>query len=583
MSALWWLIACSPAPTPPAAPPRAPVVEAPPAPGVWLAPLSTPAGDATKRAQVAPKVTVNGKDWPLSVQTLLVEGEVYDGPPFGALVDQQGKPIRLDGALRSCKSADFNALFSVAGAPVLLTHLECRPGALQFTRLQLDGSTAAVKWSRPADLSAIGGISNPCAGDLTAWGTLLSGEEYEPDARRIGPDGKIPGDRFAWHRQGDWTGNPAKLDPYAFGWMVESRPINADGRVEAVKHPAMGRFSHELGLVLPDRRTVYLSDDGNDGAQFLFIADQAGDLSAGLLYAARWAHAGDPTAPAPIQWVPLGHSTDAAIQAHIGGKKTRFAQLFDAADPVDDACPPGLQRVQSMMGDECLVVRPGQAELASRLESRRVAALLGATTELRKAEGLAYDTKRQRVYLAISEIGAGMLPEPHRVPDHLAFEANPCGAIFAFDQLSAGVTDTAGAPMPSALIATQVQAVLLGRPEGEGCHPDGIANADNLRYLPEADWLLIAEDTHRHKNAVLWAWTPGDAPPARLLTAPTGGEISGMSWTPDLDGVGWMPFSVQYPPGPPPGPAGRPPEAPEDRTWVGLIGPFPGPGAWAAP
>ena len=55
---------------------------------------------------------------------------------------------------------------------------------------------------------------------------------------------------------------------------------------ELVRHLTMGRFSHENALVMPDNKTVYLTDDGYDTVFFKFEADVAGDLSEGTLYAA---------------------------------------------------------------------------------------------------------------------------------------------------------------------------------------------------------------------------------------------------------------------------------------------------------
>lgn len=43
----------------------------------------------------------------------------------------------------------------------------------------------------------------------------------------------------------------------------------------------MGRKSNEMGLVMPDNRTVYMADDGTNTAQYKFVADKAGDLSSG--------------------------------------------------------------------------------------------------------------------------------------------------------------------------------------------------------------------------------------------------------------------------------------------------------------
>ena len=69
----------------------------------------------------------------------------------------------------------------------------------------------------------------------------------------------------------------------------------ASDNPELVRHFSMGRFSHENATVMPDGRTVYLTDDdtvkytnakwntNSGGVLFKFIADQKMDLSSGTL------------------------------------------------------------------------------------------------------------------------------------------------------------------------------------------------------------------------------------------------------------------------------------------------------------
>jgi hypothetical protein len=50
--------------------------------------------------------------------------------------------------------------------------------------------------------------------------------------------------------------------------------------------------------------------------------------------------------------------------------------------------------------------------MASRLETRRYAAMLGATVELNKMEGISIDIANNRLYMGISSVDNGMLDEP---------------------------------------------------------------------------------------------------------------------------------------------------------------------------
>lgn len=44
----------------------------------------------------------------------------------------------------------------------------------------------------------------------------------------------------------------------------------------------------ELPYVMPDKKTVYITDDGTNTMLGLYVAKEAGDLSCGSLYAAKF-------------------------------------------------------------------------------------------------------------------------------------------------------------------------------------------------------------------------------------------------------------------------------------------------------
>lgn len=72
-------------------------------------------------------------------------------------------------------------------------------------------------------------------------------------------------------------------------------------------------------------------------------------------------------------------------------------------------CPEGFTSVNMAdLGHECLIVKDGMEKAASRLDTRRFAALQGATTEWSKMEGFSYSALRRRAYLAMSDIREGM-------------------------------------------------------------------------------------------------------------------------------------------------------------------------------
>src|SRR6185369_11793176 len=128
------------------------------------------------------------------------------------------------------------------------------------------------------DFLPVNGTESNCGASVTSWGTAMTSEEYPPDNDE---------DWQYWLEEQAagltaFTGKTA--NPFDIGYNVELIP-GADG-TQVVKHYAMGRFSKEVGVVMPDNKTVYFGDDGTDRVMFKFVADTAKDLSAGTLYAA---------------------------------------------------------------------------------------------------------------------------------------------------------------------------------------------------------------------------------------------------------------------------------------------------------
>lgn len=511
---------------------------------------------------------LDGQASPFGWQVLIAEGDKPgDSPlPFGTLVDSQGRPLP-DGTAPTCSYPDGNGLVETQGRIWLSTNLECTPATLYRTELSLvDGAFRALR-TAPVDLAAVGGTNQLCAAEMTPQGSFLTAEEYEPDAAlfkdgQLDISGVVTSTGKAFYDASGWKDfqrfDPGARNPYSVGWMVEVAP---DTTVR--KRTAMGRFSHELGRTMPDGRTVYLSDDYSFGMLAVFIADTVGDLSAGRLYAARWV---EEAGGARLSWVDLGHAREAEIDAAIASGTT-FEQLFERTIPAAPGlCPEGLQPVRGPQGvDECLAFKPGQQALATRLETRRAAALLGATVELEKEEGLAVDPVGRRLFVAFTRISNGMLASnpPQGESDHARLPENPCGVVYSFD-LEGAQLDTAGAPIDSEWVATSAIPGVAGVPGADGCDPAWPSEPDNVEWMPGAQALLIAEDTDRSPN-LLWVWQGGA--PVPLLAGPPRpesgrlAEIAGLSWVPSVGGQGWITVSIQHPGGQP--------------ARVGVLGPFP--------
>ncbi|HEY8595829.1 MAG TPA: alkaline phosphatase PhoX [Devosiaceae bacterium] len=308
----------------------------------------------------------------------------------------------------------------------------------------------------------------------------------------------------------------------------------------AAKHFSMGRLAWELAYVMPDSRTVYAGDDGTNRGMFRYVADKAGDLTSGELFAARLTQttpAGAPNGEFTISWISLGHANDADIDAAIS-RGVKFSDLFETADVADNACPAGFTPVEIESGAECLKLRTENslgmsaeeiATVASRIETLRYAAIKGATTEFRKFEGITYNEKRHKLYLSISEVGKAMAAAPKLagVSDDINVAANKCGAVY---QLSVG----------NDMATTDMKVLVAGGPFDKGaavneCDINNIASPDNVVAGPTDDLIFIGEDTDYHQNDVVWAYDLNEGSLARVFTTPYGSETTSPFYYKNID------------------------------------------------
>jgi uncharacterized protein len=530
---------------------------------------------------------------------LLPQETLVRGMHYGRLSDEGGVDIEPElpcprPAGAAVIPAEDGGLFHVAGT-------DCQPSAAWWTRVSVDGEGGlAARAARPVDLSALGGAGGLRGAASTPWGTALLVEGMEGDARRIRPDGqRMDGyradgyDPFLFRR---YFRVPARRPwVYDHGWALE---ISAAGD-RAVRRPALGRLAHADLVALPDGRTVYLADGAVNGGLFLFVADRPGDLSSGALYAARWTQqrARDGGA-GQLDWVPLGRADEAALEPELAAGALHFDEIFEVADPVeappaDDveavadtdrepSCPEGFSPVNTRWGAECLRLRAGvDPVLASRLETRRVAALGGATTELRGIRGLTWDPDHGVLYAALESVQKGMIPHNPEWdvlgPDHIRVDENRCGGVYSLTVAEQAV-DTAGEAIDSPYVATAMAGFLLGRPEGFGCAAGAPAGLRALTYLPGTGTLLLGEGAGPHPNPLVWAADVGALHAGRLagltpiLAAPPGASIAGLDVGRDAAGRGWVSVSIAHPWEGVSGGEARP--AAERLGLVGLLGPF---------
>jgi secreted PhoX family phosphatase len=544
---------------------------------ITFEPLAEPETNEEKLAvRISPKARVRYKDgtsrdFPLSFQNVFRTDDKIADVTVGTIVNKEEKPIIDRNGSFTSDRTDGMSIIEKEGNYFLLTHFETYPGAIYVTNLDKnqDGILKAKSF-RNIDFSPVKGTMINCAASVTPWNTHLSAEEdyyldaakFSPatkkyvngdhiDSCKIGANGKITSSKSQFcyvtkRMREDYLENPAEFTPYNYGYILEVG-IDNQGKGSVInnsKHYAMGKGTPEMALVMPDNRTVYITDDGDYRGLYMFIADKENDLSKGTLYMSKWEQASpENDGSANLKWLRLNHGSDSEIKEIIN-KRPEFTDIFEVKE--SGTCGEnGFKMVKAGDPDPmCLRLKDGtngsrintkkfkdEAEVrkaAAFLETRKYGVYLGASAEFRKEEGITYDPDRNVLYLAISEINHSMTDnykgkEPQ---NFIRLPQNDCGAVYEIKLGNGTNSDYTG---------ESIKALISGKPLKAGdqyadknaCHPDFISNPDNVQYIAK-NILMIAEDTESHPNANVWAYDTDKKSLTRIMTAPTGAEFAGM-------------------------------------------------------
>ena len=406
--------------------------------------------------------------------------------------------------IKQSQDPDFNAFVPTSASGdtgFLFTAWEDRPGAMSRIELSKeDSGTWTIGDAINVDFSAVLGTIINCFGTLSPWNTPLTSEEnYEAENTE------------QWNNTAYLDGYPSYPDvknlqtylasstlpnPYDYGYIVEITDPTSTSPTP-VKHFTLGRVAHENSVVMPDWKTVYTTDDGSNKGFYKFVATNAGDLSAGTLYAAKLTQ--DATsAPAKagfdIQWIELGSSNNTEIKTWINSYNG-----ITEADYIEGET----SYITQTEIDDWAINGAGDDRYAF-LETLRAAKAKGATTEFRKMEGVVinYDGVASGavpyMYVAMSSVGKGMVDNEGDIQlDSSAY----CGAVYRF-----GVqTDFNVNRMEPVVVGGAYNSD--GDANGNKCDVNGISNPDNLAVMDDGR-VLIGEDTSKHVNNALWIYNP---------------------------------------------------------------------------
>ena len=429
-------------------------------------------------------------------QVLLQAGELMnDGTIAGGIYSaHDGQQILLS------QKPDYNAFIptnSDGTAGYLYTAWEDRPAGI--SQVGLEWNPSSNQWDvlskHMLNLSEINGAWVLCFGSVSPWGTPLFSEElYFDDTEDWNNDG------YRYHsdqlRLEQYLGHYP--NPYDYGYIIEMEQATST-TPELVRHLTMGRFSHENALVMPDNKTVYLTDDGYDTVFFKFEADVAGDLSEGTLYAAIVTQ--DSTYDSAstgfdVEWLELGSSSNEEIQGWIddydGITTADYIQGENSYITDEDINNWAEDYLDQDLNNDGTI---GYAldDRVAFLETRKAAAAIGATDEWNKMEGVGFNPNApENLYLAMSSIDNAMTDGQGDID----VSDNLCGIVYQMT-------------MNDLWNVNRIHPAIIGGPYISSnqyeCDINNLAGPDNLVVLDDGS-VLVGEDTRRHESNMVWLW-----------------------------------------------------------------------------
>ncbi|MDP4029059.1 MAG: DUF839 domain-containing protein [Gallionella sp.] len=527
------------------------------------------------------------KNFPLSFINLFNNTDInktVSGLPAAVLLNKSGAVIKdVNGQPYVPETPDANSLIDIGGTPYLVTHFEYQNldsngtsfyGKLPMTMTlaKLGQNSADGKFTvssiNPISFSGVNGLWIPCAGSRSPWNTHLGSEEYEPDARcevdathAAVAGGSCLSQEYTARMSGmRTTYGETVASPYHYGRVPEIT-ISSNGSTTVEKWYTLGRIAREKVQFFADSRTAIQGDDGTYTSLTMFVADNPGDLSAGALYAAKWVQTSpDATdgGAANLTWVKLGHTTHAEIKTAVAAGVT-FNDLFTTSPTV----AVGFTQIKAgheIATNEYLQLKAGNfagipiTTLAAFLETRRYAALMGATTEFEKYEGVAYNARNNKAYAAMTRMTKGMesvaISATEPVND-IRLKKNNSGAVYELALMS-GQVDSTGSAINSEFVPSSMSALVIGADiavadaDGNTSDLNKIASPDNLWFSERMRVLFIGEDSSRHVNNYLWAYHVDTGKLVRILSLPMGAESTGLQVVDNMKGHAYIMSNYQH-------------------------------------
>jgi len=449
--------------------------------------------------------------------------------------------------------------------------------------------------SNTEELRSIGGTRINCYGDLSPWGTYLSAEEEYSHPRlsltattselleegsgvgirgaaqfynRPNPSGIASAvseyyGEDAWYPQGTFALGGLELqayylgaeavdqdgsentttpiespypNPYRYGYIVDFREPESD-TTEPIKYYVGGRAAWECPDVQADRKTMYLSCDGDNKGFYKFVAEEPipsyGEPMdvAGTLHAVRVTNEAAAAEKPPgevaldIEWLELGTASSAEVESWIAeyDDVDQVDYLEQAETDWEEDIEKALEEADKAViengndeyiSDEAIVEWAEQyeehgpdgvdAELrrVPFLETRAAAKEIGATVEFRKSEGIDSQDGAEvgdYIYVGISEVNDGMTDK---------------AGDLRLDRVDGGMVYRA--EIEEDYDISTLEPVIVGPDATDSADVanDALLNIDNV-FVMDDGRVLCCEDADQFKrsypNDCLYVYTPDES------------------------------------------------------------------------
>ncbi len=344
--------------------------------------------------------------------------------------------------------------------------------------------------------STVVGTLNNCSSGATPWGTYLTCEETT--------------DNY--------------LDPtqpeQGYGWVVEIDPYGELADLP-VKRTALGRFDHENAAYLVDGANnvaIYLGDDGTPGCIYKFVpsapfnptvrAANANLLDSGTLYAARFNADGSGT------WIPLVQGNNGLVAGAVDpGNETQGA----AADVTIDF---------NTQADVLLNTKAAARVAGATLMDRPEWITVGPDKTL-------YCSLTNNSGRAVTDAANPRTANRHGHIIRWTETGNsPLATSFKWEVfLQAGDPALAAG---GANLTGNIDGDTFSSPDGLRVDPQGRLWVQTDMSLPGNSGVSGVSNVAAFGNNAMYSVDPVTRKSSRFLVGPTGCEITGIAYTPDL-------------------------------------------------